>query len=229
MSWAAIVVGGVSLGYSIYNSEHKKNQARKLEAKNKKPDYKVQQPIIENQTLAENMAQQGLSDSSKQIATDNLNEGFNSSINALLEAGGGLNSISDLYSSFGDNLKGLAGLDNEVKYKNQQLLMGQNERMGQEFDKQFQLGSWFDYVNKAQRIAELRGQAKTDRRDAESEAVGIVSSAALGFSSREPKEKKKKDSLDIDPNDYDAADNINTEKKRNYLLDDLYSENSAWV
>lgn len=54
------------------------------------------------------MAQQGLSDASMMQARQSNDRALDNGIDALLRAGGGINSISDLYSRYGENSTQLA-------------------------------------------------------------------------------------------------------------------------
>lgn len=148
--------GGIT-GTAVMISGGNDLQQAKKQAKNlKRPTYSIQEPIYDNQYLAENNAQQGLSDSSKELFIENADRGLSGSLDALLKSGGGLNSVSDLYSAYGNNLEGLVMADDEMRFKKQQILMNQNERMAQEEDKVWQTNTWAPFADEAQRIAELR-------------------------------------------------------------------------
>jgi len=103
MSWVAAAVGVGSLAYGIYNSEHKKSQAKKKEkAAGQRPVYNIQEPTLRNQYMAENLAQQGMTDEAKNLYEQRANRGLSESLDALLKVGGGVNSVSDLYSTYQD-------------------------------------------------------------------------------------------------------------------------------
>lgn len=178
MSWAAVAVAGVSLAIGVGTKIHNNNVAKKKERANKRPTYTTPNEIGDNQMLAEQNAQQGLSDASKQIAIDNTNQQFSSSIDALLKAGGGLNSISDAYAAFGNNMKDLVGLDDELRLKHQQVLMGTNEEVAASKDKEFQFNKFAPFADQAQSIAELRSQGNAAMQAGITGATGALAGIA---------------------------------------------------
>lgn len=178
MSWAAVAVAGVSLAVGVGTKIHNNNVAKKKERANKRPTYNTPSEINDNQSLAAQNAQQGLSDASMQVALDNANQQYSGSIDALLKAGGGLNSVSDLYDTFGNNLKDLVGLDDEMRLKNQQIFMGANEEVAASRDKEFQFNKYAPFADQAQRIAELRAQGNAAFQAGITGASGALSGIA---------------------------------------------------
>ena len=180
MSWVAAAVGVGSLAYGIYNSEQKKTQAKKKEkAAGLKPVYNIQEPSLKNQFIAENLAQQGLSDESKMMYEQQANRGLSDSLDALLKAGGGVNSISELYSKYQDKNTDLAVLDDQIKFTRQQLLMNQNQQMSDELDKVYQINRLDPWKDQQQAISELRTMAQADIQS----GISGATQAGLSFSS----------------------------------------------
>jgi|GEM_PF-1862619 len=175
---AGIVVGAGSLAYGAGSSISKNKKAKEREeAAGAKPVYNIQEPTLKNQGIAENLAQQGLSDESRMMYEQQANRGLSESIDALLKVGGGVNSVSDLYSTYQDKSADLANLNDQIKFRNQQMLMAQNEKMANELDKQYQLNVLDPWKDEKQAIAELRTIARNDLN------VGIAgaSNAVMGI------------------------------------------------
>lgn len=156
--------GGLGAGSTMaISGGYDLTKANKLEKKlGKRPLYVIPEPTIKNTYIAENRAQQGLSDASLQVYTQNADRGLSSSLDAILKSGGGVNSVSDLYSGYNDSLSKIALMDDQARFQNQQLLMAQNSLMADELDKQWQLNIFAPWSDEKQRIAELRalGNAK---------------------------------------------------------------------
>lgn len=174
-----LTVGAVagSLAYGIGSNASKNAKAKKRElALGSKPVYNIQEPTLKNQYLAEYNAQQGLSDESKMMYEQQANRGLSESIDALLKTGGGVNSISDLYANYQDKGMELANLDDQVRFRNQQLLMSQNEKMANELDKSYQINKLDPWKDEKQAIAELRTMGKNDLNA----GIGMAANFAMG-------------------------------------------------
>ena len=160
---AGIVVGAGSLAYGAGSSISKNKKAKDREAAaGAKPVYNIQEPTLRSQAMAENLAQQGLSDESRMMYEQQANRGLSESLDALLKVGGGVNSVSDLYSNYQDKGFELANLNDQIKFRNQQMLLAQNEKMASELDKQYQLNVLDPWKDEKQAIAELRTIARND-------------------------------------------------------------------
>lgn len=174
------IVGG-SLAYGVGSKLSKESKAKRMEkALGAKPVYNIQEPTLKNQYLAENNAQQGLSDESRMMYEQQANRGLSESIDALLKAGGGVNSISDLYANYQDKGMELANLDDQIRFRNQQLLMSQNEKMANELDKSYQINKLDPWKDEKQRIAELRTMGQNDLNAGISMAAnGLIGAAGM--------------------------------------------------
>jgi hypothetical protein len=125
-----------------------------------RPLYETPETITDNQVLAEmNYGQGGLSDSAQQIFQDQNQRALANSIGNMLRVGGGLNSVSELYGILGTNIERLALMDDEINFRNLQFLVNQNEKMGEQIDKRFQLNEFAPWADEKQAIAEQRAIA----------------------------------------------------------------------
>ncbi len=189
-----LIAGTVAAGSAAYgigsNISKNRKAKRREDALGDKPVYNIQEPTLKNQYLAEYNAQQGLSDESRMMYEQQANRGLSESIDALLKAGGGINSISDLYANYQDKGMELANLDDQVRFRNQQLLMAQNEKTGNELDKVYQINKLAPWKDEKQAIAELRTMGRNDLNA----GISIASNAALGAAGSmmngNPKSKK---------------------------------------
>jgi len=134
-----------------------KRKAKKLEKQaGPRPTYYIPEPTLKNQMIAENRAQQGLSDASMQSASQNIDRGFGASLDALTKSGAGINSVSQLYASFADNYNQLQLMDDQARLANQNMLMQQNQFMSDELDKKWQLNVMDPWKDIMQRVAEMK-------------------------------------------------------------------------
>lgn len=226
-----------------------KNKAKYREkALGERPMYNIPEPTLRNQLLAENMAQQGLSDASMMQGQQSNDRALDNGIDALLRAGGGINSISDLYSRYGENSTQLAVLDDQARFRNQQLLMGQNSQLADELDKKWQLNTFDPWKDEKQAIADLRtlGESK------QAAGASMIANSMGGgnhfqFKTKEtptqqpmynPQGDGNNNSMDAYRGNYDsgyspsfvmqdngANNGYNNQPRGNYILDNIYSGN----
>jgi hypothetical protein len=146
-------VAVVKLGQSIAQGIKAGQEEKKLVA----PHYSIEEPYRDNQALAERNASQGLGDAAKIVLQNNADRGLTTSIDALIRGGGGVNSFSDLYDTYADNFEHITAMEDEFRNRNQQVYMNQNERMGEELDKQWEINVYKPDQDKRAYIAGLRG------------------------------------------------------------------------
>ena len=180
MSWVSAGVAVGSLAVGIYSSEKKKAQAKKKEKEaGQRPVYNIQEPTLKNQFMAENLAQQGMADESRMMYEQQANRGLSESLDALLKVGGGVNSVSDLYSTYQDKNAELATLNDQIKFRNQQILANQNQQLSNEMDKVYSLNKLDPWKDQQQAVAELRTMAQADMQG----GISGATQAGLAFSS----------------------------------------------
>lgn len=173
------ITQGVTGGLTIIEGKLDKRKANKAEkALGQRPVYNITEPTLKNQFMAENVVQEGLSEESKLMYSQRADRGLSESIDALLKVGGGVNSVSDLYSIYQDDNVDLANLNDQIKFRNQQLLMQQNKEMSDELDKAWQLNTFDPWKDEKQRIAEMRTIAESKVMAGRSMLAGGASAMA---------------------------------------------------
>src|SRR5688572_24012649 len=123
---AAQAAGGI---FQMAKGFVQKGKAKRMARSNKRPDYKIQRPIIDNQELIESRAGQGMTDASRQVISQENSRGMTSAIEAVLAGGGSVNNIGDLYSRFSDGTNKMALIDEEMRTANVKNLIEQNRLM----------------------------------------------------------------------------------------------------
>jgi hypothetical protein len=105
-------------------------KAKKLERNNVRPNYDIQKEYFANQGMAENMAQMGMTQQSKDYANSQANRNFSLTSDALLQTGqGGLNGILAANDQFLQYQNKMAAQDSEMQQNNILKLMQQNETL----------------------------------------------------------------------------------------------------
>lgn len=134
-------------------------KANKLAKKIVEPKYDIQQPVYDNQALAERNASQGLSDAAMTAYENNANRGLTTGIDALIRGAGSINSFADFYDRYADDSEKIFMLEDELRSRNQGTYMNQNGVMADALDKQWQINMWKPVQDQKQYIASLRGQS----------------------------------------------------------------------
>lgn len=157
MAASAIIAAiglAVGIGSTVYGISQQ-NKAKKLAASNIRPTYDITQYQKQNQSISEDLATRGLSESTKQYYQTNAERGFSSGIDAILKGGGDPNAVSSLYGKYTDAQMRLAVLDDERRISNLNNLLNQNRVMSGEADKQWQVNEYGPYADRAQEAAKM--------------------------------------------------------------------------
>lgn len=159
-SAAGSVIGGVM---QMIQSGKEKREARNLEKNLVRPLATIQKPILDNQALAESLGSQGLSDQALEVYRSSSDRKLGNSVNAILMGGGSVNNIADLYDTSQQNDQHIALLEEEVRQKNMQNLMKQNETLAGEQEKKWMINEYAPYQDTKQLIAQLKNQSNQNK------------------------------------------------------------------
>lgn len=158
-----------------------RREANRIQSQLVRPDYQIQQGVLDNQALAESLAGQGLSDQATEAYRSQADRKLGSSINALLMGGGGINNIADLYDTAQQGDMRLAMMEEEVRQKNLGTLMNQNQAMAGETEKQWMINKYAPYQDQKQLVASLRQQANANKWGGLNTIIGGINTAAAGL------------------------------------------------
>lgn len=159
---SAAFTGVLGVAQMIQGNKQQK-QADEMAASTVRPVYRTQQPILDNNAIAEQQASQGVTDATMMVYENNMDRTLTTSIDALLRGGGSVNNMADLYDTAEDNFSQVALLEEEVRRKGIQNYMSQNEKYAGELDKEFQINEWAPYRDRLQAIAQLREQGNANK------------------------------------------------------------------
>lgn len=151
---AAIAGGALQIGQGIAQ----KSKAKKMARENPRPKYEISDAVLDNQALAEERASQGLSDAVLQRYREGAERGLTTSLDSILEAGGSVNNIGELYSNYGDSLSKITLLDEQMRTENIRTLMAQNQNLAEEEDKKWQVNEFAPWADTAQASSALSAQ-----------------------------------------------------------------------
>lgn len=160
------VAGGIQAAAAVaqlIQSAKQQREANKLQRDLVNPVYRVQQPIMDNQAIAESNASQGLSDGATTAYSNQANKGLTASIDAILRGNGNINTIGDLYGNYADNADKIAMLDEEARMRNRRAMLDQNTALAGELEKKWMINEFAPAQDKKQLIANLRGTANQNK------------------------------------------------------------------
>lgn len=193
MSYAALIVGGATLTYSIINSASKNKKAKKLAKQNKRPVFTADGRIedVYNLTQSE-MSNPQLQD----YATQQTGQTASNAIDAILKSGGKAD-FATIQGQYGAQLSPLlqsmaADRANKIaSYGNAAYSAARSK------DTEFQYNKDAPFKDTQQQIAALRAEAAQAQRDAVNTAAstasnyGIMTSKAGQYGDKATQENKK--------------------------------------
>jgi hypothetical protein len=136
-----------------------KAKAAKLARKNVRPDLQSNPYIDQQYGLTGSMAQEGLSDASKQLYLDTNDRNLSASFDAIIKGGGNANNIADAFAGSQDIIRSMALQDDQARLQNRSLFLnyGLKPKADEERDKFF-LNQYIPYKDRAEMIAQLSNQ-----------------------------------------------------------------------
>lgn len=151
-----LIAAGLSFGIKAITSAKQKHAAEQITKDNIRPDYSIQAEYERNQRLAAQAAETGLTPEAKAYYEDLADEGFASGTNAILEGGGDLNTIGNLYQNRLQSDREIAARDSEARLQNIKNAMAANAELAGQKSMQWSLNEYEPYKDKAKQAAALR-------------------------------------------------------------------------
>jgi len=173
------IMAAAGAAKAIHGAKQAK-EGRRLAANNVRPDYTVQDEYYNNQDLAANMAQRGLTEQALDYYTTNAERGLSVSVDGLLQAGGNVNSISSAVDNYNRSLAQVAATDAEMKNANIRYLIDRNKDLAGQKTMQWSLNKYEPYKDTAATAAALQ---KTGTENLYSGISQVGSSIAAASSS----------------------------------------------
>jgi hypothetical protein len=185
-SVAAIGVGVAGLGYSIYKGERAHSEEKKAESEGnniRRPFAKIQDEYFQNQNIAKEQATSGLPVDVKNSLQKQRNEGFGTSVDALKQAGGGVNDFSKLSKVFDDSLVNEGAADANQHFANIQYLTGINKDLAGQKNTQWGVNEYQPFESKLKEIQDRRIAAQTNQNNAVNEGIGSLAAISTSINS----------------------------------------------
>lgn len=154
-----LIGAGIMAAAGAAKAIHGANQAkqgRRMAANNKRPTFDIQQEYFDNQSLAQNMAQRGLSEASMNFYTNNANRGLTTATDTALQLGGGINSVSQAFDQYNQSLAGIAAADAEMRNQNIRYLMEANNQIAGQKTQKWALDKYEPYKDTARTAAAMQ-------------------------------------------------------------------------
>lgn len=125
-----------------------------------RPKYNIEDEYYNNVGLAENMAQSGLTQESKDYYGELATRGLGSSADAILRAGGNANSLQSVYDTYLQGNERIAAEDSQLQNNNIKYLIDQNGVLAGQKTQQWALNEYEPYKDQAKAIAEAKAAAQ---------------------------------------------------------------------
>jgi len=167
-------------GFQLFDSLSKAKKDKEELARLKTPFYNIQNEYLQNRNIAENMAQGGLPQETKDYLTTESQRGLASTISAGLQSGADLNTLARYQDSYNRSIDATGAQDAETKLNNTKYFMSANADVAGQKTIQQIINEFQPYQNK---LAELTGRRAADETSAYNGANSLIGSlSAFGTS-----------------------------------------------
>lgn len=130
--WGAIISGILGLGQMGYGA-YQKGRAKKWAMNNPQPEYTIPSMYYSNLGLAEQQAQTGFSPETLNFLSQSAQQNQAQATNAILQAGGSVNNIAQIYAATNDRMRAIGLEDEKLKIaKINQLYDARKDLAGQQ-------------------------------------------------------------------------------------------------
>jgi hypothetical protein len=117
--------GLIGIGKAIVGADQISDGKEEL-SKLVRPEYTIQDEYFQNQSISQNLAQQGLPEEAMQYFTTQADRGFTAGLDVALRGGASPNSIANLYDSYNQANNRIAVEDANMRLSNIRNLMEAN-------------------------------------------------------------------------------------------------------
>lgn len=175
---ASAVIGGVGAASKIVTGFGQQAKANKMEERNKRPAFNVEQEYFDNRDLSASQAQHGLSEDALNYQRTSSERGLSASIGAALETGGGINSLTDLNDSYNRSVLQTAATDSELKNDRIKSFIDNNTTLAGQKTQKWVIDKYEPYKDTAKAIAQMRGAGQQNVQTGIGELTGVAASYA---------------------------------------------------
>ena len=196
MSYAAIVVGAVSVGTAIYQGYEANKQKKKAEelAKNtQRPTYQIPSAVEQYMSDAQKKAAQGMSEQSRQRYIDQIARNSAYAVAGNVGRQEGLQGVSAANMAMNEANANLMVMDEQQRQRNQEALQAARLNYAGYEDKAFAYNKDMPYQDNAAAIRALQqGAAQSEAAAVSTLATGITSAGTIAAANAGEKTKDVK-------------------------------------
>jgi hypothetical protein len=147
----------IKTGLGLFQS----NSAAKDQKNNIRPKFTIPKEWYDDRNLAGSRAQSGLSDETMDYYTGEATRGLSSGLGTILQGGGSVNTVADLYDSYDSGLNRISAADAEAKNANLDKFINANANLANEREKAWTLNEYQPYLDRSKANAQkmANGQA----------------------------------------------------------------------
>lgn len=157
---ATIAIGLGTAAYGIYNSEHAKSEAKKLQ--NSRPKI-TDSPYLKDQlSLSESELSTGMSGEAKAAYESDMDRSLSTSLSAVLKGGGSPNNVGEIFSNNAQGRQRLALMKDNLRLAEIDRVSRSEDAKEQERLQQFQVNVDAPWKDAAQGVAQERAAANNE-------------------------------------------------------------------
>lgn len=172
---AAVATTAIGAGTQIVSGIKQTKAGNKLAANNKRPDYIIPDEYKDNVELNASQAMNGLDGDSMNYYTNQANRGLSSGIDAILQAGGNVNTIEGLYDRFDDGNLRTAAQNAQLKTQHIASLIDANKEMAGQKTQAWTLNEYEPYKDTAQLASQQKAAGAANLKNGLSSAGSLLS------------------------------------------------------
>lgn len=173
---ATAVIGGIQSIYQLGTGISQISKAKRMEENNPRPTFDIQKEYFDNQSLAQSMAQGGLTDKALDYYTTESRRGFTAGTDTSLQVGGSVNSINSLFDNYQRGLQEVAMKDSQLQTENMKYLIDRNKDLAGQKTQKWVLNEYEPYKDTAQAVAAMRAGGAKNINTGLSTAAGVGAS-----------------------------------------------------
>lgn len=204
--WGAIISGILGLGQMGYGA-YQRGKAKRWAMNNPQPEYTIPSMYYSNLGLAEQQAQTGFSPETLNFLAQSAQQNQAQATNAILQAGGGVNSIAQIYAATNDRMRAIGLEDDKLKMaKINQLYDARKDLAGQQMTK-WKLNIFDKWKNAAAANAVNMGNANNSINSGLNTTLSAIGQGVNYASSQNRMPSSYQNSMEVIPQGNNTLDN----------------------
>lgn len=185
LSEASAGLGAIEGAAQFIKSIHDEKQAKRELAVLNKPFYKIQDEYFQNNNIAGNLAEDGLTSSEKNAYNTNSERGLSAGIGATLQGGGSASDIAKLSGIYTNAQSNEAAADSAAHIENIKYFMGTNKELAGQKTTQWALNEYQPYEQKLKELTERQAAAKQNQANGADETIGSIGALGTDLSNQD--------------------------------------------